>query len=129
MSLLSKTTLNILIIFLFLINLTGTIFALDMDDIVAYPVPFNPGIHNNLRIGYKPGVTSTDPVNKIKIEIFDINGDTVLTREYTSLNAVWNGRNSKGKLVKSGMYIIKVSMENINTGAYGQKMIRILVNR
>lgn len=100
-----------------------------MKDIIAYPVPFNPKNHNNIQIGFKPGAADIVPVNRINIEVYDINGDRVFSRDYTSLNAVWNGRNSKGKLVKSGLYIIKISMEDTVTGDYGQKMIRILVNR
>ena len=102
-------------------------FSLDAKNIVAYPVPFNTKIHQNLRIGFKPGVISYI-VDKVKIEICDINGDTVFNGEYLTLDSVrWNGRNKKGKRVKPGLYIIKVSIENTGRGEYGSKIIRILI--
>ncbi len=113
--------------FLLIMFHRGEIYPLNMDNIIAYPVPFNPNIQV-LKIGYKPAVPP-DTVDKVTIEIFDINGDTVFLRKYSSLNnpAIWNGYNNSGKKVKPGLYIIKITIENTQTGARGQKIIRIVV--
>lgn len=102
-------------------------YPLNAHNIIAYPVPFNPRIQV-LKIGYKPAVPP-DNVNMVTIEIFDINGDSVFLREYTSLNnpVIWNGYNNSGKRVKPGLYIIKVTVENSQSGERGIKIIRIVV--
>lgn len=107
----------------------GNVFALNANNIIAYPVPFNPRIQT-MKIGYDPAVTP-DAVDRVKIEIFDINGDVVLEREYSSLApaVIWNGLNGSGRMVGAGMYIIKVTVEKSDTGEHGVKIIRILVNR
>jgi hypothetical protein len=105
----------------------GNVFALNANNIIAYPVPFNPRIQI-MNVGYDPAVTP-DAVDRVKVEIFDINGDSVLEREYSSLPVIWNGRNGSGRMVGAGMYIIKVTIENSTTGEHGVKIIRILVNR
>jgi hypothetical protein len=116
-----------LLSFLLIIFHGGVIYSLNMDNIIAYPVPFNPNIQV-LKIGYKPAVPP-DTVDTVTIEIFDINGDTVFLREYSSLNnpVIWNGYNNSGKKVKPGLYIIKVTIENSQSGARGLKIIRIVV--
>ncbi len=120
----NNNALYILLFCIFYICLTTKVFPLDVGNIIAYPVPFNPNIHNNLSFKDIP-LTAL----KIKIEIFDINGDSVFSREYSSSsNVLWNGRNSNGKIVKPGLYIIKITLETA-TGDYGKKIIRVLVNR
>ncbi|HQP47839.1 MAG TPA: FlgD immunoglobulin-like domain containing protein [Spirochaetota bacterium] len=106
----------------------GNVFALNANNIIAYPVPFNPRIQT-MKIGFTSGTAET--VDRVKIEIFDINGDVVLEREYSSLApaVIWNGRNGSGRMVGAGMYIIKVTVEKSDTGEHGVKIIRILVNR
>lgn len=103
-------------------------FSLNAENIIAYPVPFNPNINKILRIGYKQGITP-ETIDKVSVRIYDINGDTVFTREYSSLNISWNGRNQKGSLVKSGLYIIHITIENTSTGEYSSRKIRILIAR
>lgn len=100
---------------------------LSVHNIIAYPVPFNPRIQV-LKIGYKPSVTP-DTVDTVTIEVFDINGDSVFLREYSSLNnpVIWNGYNNSGKRVKPGLYIIKVTVENSQSGERGLRIIRIVV--
>ncbi len=112
------------------ILLSANAFSIDAENIIAYPVPFNPKIHHVLRIGYKPGPAHSGSINSIKVEIYDINGDRVFTREYNSItNVIWNGRNGKGKIVKPGMYILKISLEDTVSGTFGRRIIRILVNQ
>lgn len=108
---------------LFIFIICNTLYAIEMDKIVAYPVPFNPKKHQRITIG-EPSVTL--PGYNIKIEIFDINGDFVAKRTGSQFPVFWNGRNDSGRYVKPGMYIIKVVAENDNE--YGKKTIRILVN-
>ncbi|HDP79658.1 MAG TPA: T9SS type A sorting domain-containing protein [Spirochaetes bacterium] len=100
--------------------------ALSLKGVVAYPVPFNP----DTRTLSLKNAGGPDPVtNSVKIEIFDINGDSVFSRQYSSLSSFkWNGRNGAGRKVKPGMYIIKVTAEDANDGGYDRKMIRILVD-
>lgn len=110
---------------LFLIILPVNVFPFDMKNIIAFPVPFNPKIHDYLTIGTKTPFAGN--VDKVKIEIYDINGDSVFKRDYSSLNVYWNGRNNSGKIVRPGLYIIKITLEYSGTGDYGKKIIRILV--
>jgi len=99
--------------------------ALDMSGVRAYPVPYNPEKSIGLKL-LLPAVPDISGI--IKISIFDINGDLVFNREYSSVGLfVWNGRNLSGRKVKPGLYIIKVSAEGSN-GEYGKKLIRILVD-
>ncbi len=108
---------------LLIIFISNTLFAIDMDKIAAYPVPFNPKKHQKISVG-EPSVILAG--YNIKIEIFDINGDFVAKRTGSQFPVYWNGRNDSGRYVKPGMYIIKVVAENDNE--YGRKTIRILVN-
>ncbi len=108
-----------------IISASSGLFAIDMDKIVAYPVPFNPK-KTVLKIDNpsSPGAST----HTIHVEIFDINGDLVTRKNSSSLPVIWNGRNNSGRYVRPGMYIIKVEAENSTTGDYGKKNIRILVN-
>jgi flagellar hook assembly protein FlgD len=58
--------------------------------------------------------------------VYDINGDLVRTLKGSSGDVYWNGRNGAGRLVKPGLYIIKVEIEG-SDGNYGKKMLRIIV--
>jgi len=107
------------------VSVCNTLFAIDMDEIAAYPVPFNPKKHNRITVGYPAGVAGAVDYS-VKIEIYDINGDFVSKRTGSRFPVFWNGRNDSGRYVKPGMYIIKVTAENEND--YGRKTIRILVN-
>ncbi len=99
--------------------------AFDLSSVIVYPVPLNPYKHS-LTIDDQPkGLPAT---LKVKIEIFDINGDPVFSGNYMSLREIkWNGRNNNGKMVKPGLYIIKISAEDLSTGAFAHRIIRILV--
>ncbi len=100
--------------------------ALDLSSIIVYPVPLNPYKHS-LKIEDR-GVYKSLPAIKVKIEIFDINGDPLFSREYMGIGSIqWSGRNNNGKMVKPGLYIIKISVENLASGEFGQRIIRILV--
>ncbi len=112
---------------LFIISLLLTpvlLFAeINMTGVIAYPVPFNPNVATNMTIRFD-GVTVN---GTIKINIYDVNGDLLFTQNYSSSPVTWNGRNTNGRLVAPGMYIIKVELQN-NDGSTGKKLIRILIN-
>ncbi len=106
-----------------MLTLSQSLYAFDMTNIIAYPVPFNPQ-KKKLNIGYAPPAVGS---HSIKIGIYDINGDSVIKKTGNSFPLVWNGRNSSGKFVKPGLYIIKVEVDD-DDGDYGKKIIRILVD-
>ena len=107
--------------------------ALDNNDIIAYPSPFNPG-KQILSISYPNGVPSP-ALDSENIEISDINGDVIFHGAYalTSLAftnpVIWNGRNDAGDFVNAGEYIIKVVVQNTSTGYYSLASIELLVQR
>ncbi|MDR3237213.1 MAG: T9SS type A sorting domain-containing protein [Spirochaetia bacterium] len=104
----------------------GIAFAdIDMSNVYAYPVPYNPKKSSMKAIKFDKGVWPS--VSSIKMEVFDINGDSVTERTFTTAGDVqWNARNSSGKMVAPGMYIIKLSVEDSN-GDFGKKIIRVLI--
>jgi flagellar hook assembly protein FlgD len=97
------------------------LYALEMKDVIAAPVPLNPNT-SVLSIMNLPNYDS------FTLEVYDITGDKVVTKEYNVPAYVkWNGRNSFGKIVKPGMYILKITAKDTKTDAYGTKKIKILV--
>lgn len=112
----------------FLINLFPyAALALDLGNVIAYPVPFDPNRHI---LTIKDNAPSPAQVSKLKIDIFDINGDSVFSREIVLSGPVltqWSGRNNSGRKVRPGLYIIRVTAENAS-GDYGRKIIKILVD-
>ncbi|MDI9425328.1 MAG: T9SS type A sorting domain-containing protein, partial [Spirochaetota bacterium] len=62
-----------------------------------------------------------------RIQIFDINGDLVFDRSYAATTILWGGRNNSGRVVKPGLYIIRITSDD-GSGGYGKKLIRILVD-
>jgi len=121
---------KILLLFSLVLLLAGAGGALDMPRVKAYPVPFNPTQDSALKI-LVPADIGGDVT--ITFSVYDINGDLVTTRSFAAASyaidseVIWNGRNSRGSIVKPGLYIIKVIMQNETTGDYGKKIIRILV--
>ena len=104
------------------------LFALNAERIVAWPVPFNPS-RQTLTINYEPGFTPSVSPNRVRMEIFDINGDKVFEGEYPGLAISWGGRNMNGRMVHPGMYIIKLLVEDTNSGRLNRRIIRIVVAR
>ena len=123
---------KIIFITLLLVCCNTVYAAITADDIIAYPVPFNPK-EKTLTIGTKASstVTLSSPYS-IKVSIYDINGDLIIQKS-ASGNIHWNGRNKSGRIVKPGLYILKVEIENIsnlsgNSSEYIKKIIRILID-
>lgn len=93
-------------------------YAIDLNQVYAYPVPFVPHTHGILTI-------KVSDAQSVKCTIYDINGDKVKVLSGTT-DLKWNGRNDVGKVVSPGMYIIKIELERTD-GEYKKKIIRILV--
>jgi len=108
------------------LSMAGNAFALSTKNIIAYPVPFNPKTASNKFITVKDNAGST--YSQFTIEVFDINGDRVREISGSGTEVKWNGRNERGSLVKPGLYIIKVTVEDDTSGGYGKKLIRVLVS-
>jgi hypothetical protein len=78
-----------------------------------YPNPFNPAVNIRFTIPPPGGVT--------KISIFDVSGKLVRTIFKGKLNdglykMVWNGRNSNGEPVGSGLYLYLIEFGSMRTG-------------
>jgi hypothetical protein len=111
-----------------IIAASDMLMALDTGRLIAYPVPYNPKRGARvLTFGFGDAVGEISNLH-VKVEIFDINGDLVFKRSYGSLPAVWNGYNARGNLVKPGLYIVKIDVEDTMTHSQGKKIIRVLVN-
>jgi hypothetical protein len=128
---LKKTTALLVSLFIFIA--TGA-FALNLGKVVAYPVPFNPNKGTGLLKLLDKSGNMIGPF-AVTIEIFDINGDKVLAKNYSGVDltdsanlVVWNGRNGAGKKVKPGFYIIKLTVEDPASNAFGSTTIRVIVD-
>jgi flagellar hook assembly protein FlgD len=97
------------------------------DKLIAYPVPFDPG-RQSLRLKFEP----ERPAGNLHVEIYDINGDLLLSRDY-SYNSNgdngfrWKGYDSQGRSVSNGMYIVKTKWEDAASGKIKTDAVRITV--
>ena len=103
--------------------------AITADVIIAYPVPFNPNT-KTLSVGT---VSSLGAGYSIDVSIYDINGDLIIKKSTSGTKIMWNGRNKSGRVVKPGLYIIKVEVEkdsaiSSDQSEFVKKIIRILVD-
>ena len=105
----------------------SSLFSASAESIIAYPVPYNPGTAS-LTIADKSSLFTDVPV-RISIDIFDICGDKIFSGSYNSFPVLWKGYSSSGKRVANGLYILKVSVENLSTGSIEKKVIRFLVKK
>ena len=118
-------------VFFFCLFAVNLVFAnIDISGVHAYPVPYNPKKSSAKIIRFKGLDAYT--FGTLKMEVFDINGDRVLSRTFSNpSSAQWNARNEKGKLVSPGMYIIKLSLDVPsavpNDENFGRKTIRVLI--
>lgn len=93
------------------------------EKLVAYPVPLDPS-HQTMRLMYKPSRGS----GSVKVEIFDQNGDRVISRDCSSISDfVWKGYDNEGRRVGNGLYIVKVRWEDNSTGEVHTDVVRITV--
>lgn len=105
------------------------IFAFDMSQIVAYPVPFNFRKATNKYITIDNRSGGPAGTFMINVKVYDINGDDVFSRSFSSFaNVKWNGYNNNNKRVMPGLYILKITVEDPATGDHGEKIFRLLIN-
>lgn len=81
------------------------------DDIIVFPNPFKPHIHEKVSIRVTDEVTF--PRGKTECRIFDISGQLVATiTENRYLDAFeWDGKNAAGKNCSSGVYFYMIKTE------------------
>ena len=108
----------------------NTLYGLNANDIIAYPVPFNPKT-KTLTIGTSTAnsIQLSGLDYSVNVSIYDINGDLIIKKSTSGTKIMWNGRNRSGRIVKPGLYILKVELESeSNPSDYIKKMFRILVD-
>jgi long-subunit fatty acid transport protein len=66
--------------------------------------------------------------NKVKMKIYNIDGEEVSSSTWPGYPALWNGRNSDGEQLDPGMYTMKIDANDIFTGLRGTKTVKILAN-
>lgn len=115
------------ILFFFLLFSLFSIAAGELGSVYAYPVPFNPR-KNTLTIADRDNQFSGTAIN-VGVLILDINGDKIFSRSYNQLPVLWRGYSSAGRIVENGLYFIKITVENQDTGEVKQKVIRVLVKQ
>ncbi|MCX8122954.1 MAG: T9SS type A sorting domain-containing protein [Spirochaetes bacterium] len=113
-----KYIISLILFFLYFCSIAHTSYAIDLNQVYAYPVPFIPDKHGILTI-------KISDAQSMKCTIYDINGDIVKVL-FGTTDLKWNGRNDVGKVVAPGLYIIKIELEKTD-GEYRKKIIRILV--
>ncbi|MCX7715874.1 MAG: T9SS type A sorting domain-containing protein, partial [Endomicrobia bacterium] len=81
--------------------------ANDLSSLKAYPNPYNPLVHTG-------GLVIDGLTSQAKIKIYTITGELVKEVEYTTANgrAIWDGKNTEGSIVSSGVYVIYVEGSN-----------------
>lgn len=117
-----------LFIFLLIILVPVLLHAVDIKNVVAYPVPFDPH-KNKLIIGYPASVVESLAGYSSKVTVFDINGDIVTVFNGSSSGKIackWNGRRANGEYAKPGLYLLKVEISDADAG-YWKKVLRVLV--
>jgi len=82
----------------------------------AYPNPFNAEV----RLVLSPGAA-----RNCRIEIYDIAGRKIKTLDTSENNgAIWDGRNSNGDAVSSGVYFARIVEDNYNCPAIKLTLLR-----
>ena len=92
--------------------------------IIVCPVPYFPGGGIVQINDYFGG----NYFNKVKMKIYNIDGEEVSSGMWPGYPALWNGRNSDGDRLDPGMYTIKIDANDIFTGLRGTKTVKILAN-
>jgi len=116
-------------LFFLIILLPVLLYAVEIKNVVAYPVPFDPH-KSKLTIGYPQSGGDFLPVeNRAEVTVFDVNGDIVTVINGVpsgKIACIWNGRRGNGEYAKPGLYLIKVEI-SASDGGYWKKVLRVLV--
>jgi hypothetical protein len=89
--------------------------------IILWPIPYYAG---NGVMQFKD--FSGIDFNKVRIKIYNIDGEEVYSSKWPGYPVLWSGRNSDGHRVDSGMFTVKIEAENIFNGLRADKTVRIL---
>ncbi|MCK9582836.1 MAG: T9SS type A sorting domain-containing protein [Endomicrobiales bacterium] len=92
--------------------------AQNLSEIRVFPNPYYPKVHLK-------GLTFDKVPQNASIKIYTINGELVREVSYVANtgSAIWNGKNSNGEYVASGVYIALINSN------LGKKIIKIAVER
>jgi len=86
------------------------------DKVVVIPNPIRFNNQNNQEVKIKLKKVDVQNSNKIKVEIYDLTGCKIkfldINQEGDSFVSVWDGKNYNGDVVKSGIYICRVVIDN-----------------
>jgi hypothetical protein len=96
-------------------------FSYNTGAVFGWPIPYFPG-SGIFMVRDFSGV----PFNKVKIKVYNIDGEEVNSGMYPGYPAIWNGRDRNGRRVDPGVYHIKIEAEEVATGLHGTKEITIL---
>ena len=86
--------------------------------------PFNPASGEITKVRY--GVNSGN--EELKVRVYSPTGELITTLadhlgyENSLYTAVWDGRNSKGEMVASGIYLV-----SLEVGSTDSKVVRVVV--
>ena len=89
------------------------------EDVYAYPNPVKPG--------YTGWITVTNLMNNSLVKIMDSAGQLIYEGRSNGGNFVWDGCNSNGQRVKSGVYYVFAS-QNANDSASGAVTKILIMN-
>jgi hypothetical protein len=86
------------------------------DKVVVIPNPIRFNNQNNQEVKIKLKKVDVQNSNKIKVEIYDLTGCKIkfldINQDGDSFVSVWDGKNYNGDVVKSGIYICRVVIDN-----------------
>ncbi|MBN1497894.1 MAG: hypothetical protein JXA07_14060 [Spirochaetes bacterium] len=89
--------------------------------VIAWPVPYCPG-WGVFTVNDYSGV----PFNKVRMKVYNIDGEEVNSGLFPGYPVIWNGRDRHGRRVDPGVYHVSIEAENVLTGLHGAKTISIL---
>lgn len=112
-----------------LIFIMGTmpVHAEPLDGVILYPVPLNTSTQT-LTVEDRNRVYNGKSI-LVKLQVYDVNGDLLFDRNYNAFPIYWKGYSTSGKRASSGVYFIKLSVEELDSGTINKKIYRILIKK
>ena len=123
----TEICIRIVAIVLTFITVQHPVIASSIDSIILYPVPLDPE-KQTLTIEDRKKEYSGKSI-LVHLQVYDINGDLLFSRNYNSLPVYWKGYSTSGKKVSNGVYIVKLTIEDLDSGLTGKKLFRIIVKK